>query len=90
MIYLFIRQTIGNYTRWKEGFDSYLAARQAGGATREAMVFRNIDDPHEIIVILGWCDLAQARLFIESVSRQDAIKMVGVVDPPEVCFLEGV
>jgi len=88
MIYLFIRQHIADYGRWKEGFDNHLAARQAGGATRKALVLRNVDDPHEIIVVLGWCDLMQARTFVQSVSWQMALQKMGVVGSPEVRFLE--
>ena len=88
MIYLYVRQTIEDYARWKEGFDTHLAARQAGGATAEAFVLRNVDDPHEVIVILGWHDLHQARTFSQSVSLQAAMKEMGVVGVPEVRFLE--
>jgi hypothetical protein len=88
MIYLYVRQTVGDYARWKEVFDNHLAARQAGGATHEALVLRNIDDPQEIIVILGWRDLRQARTFSESVSLEMAMRKMGVVGLPEVRFLE--
>jgi hypothetical protein len=88
MIYLYVRQTVGDYARWKEGFDNHLAARQAGGATYEALVLRNVDDPEEIIVILGWCDLRQARMFSQSVSLEMAMRKMGVVGMPEVRFLE--
>ena len=90
MIYLYVRQTVADYARWKEGFDTHLSARQAGGATDEAFVLRNVDDPHEIIVFLGWRDLNQARTFSHSVSLQAAMKKMGVVGLPEVCFLEDV
>jgi hypothetical protein len=88
MIYLYVRQTVADYGRWKEGFDNQLATRQAGGATREALMLHNVDDPQEVIVLLGWCDLAQARLFAKSVSWQVAIEQMGVVGVPEVRFLE--
>lgn len=88
MIYLFIRQTVADYAQWKEGFDNHAAARQAGGATNEVCVMRNVDDPNEIIVVLGWCDLKQARTFSQSVSLQAAMKKMGVVGVPEVRFLE--
>ena len=88
MIYLYIRHHITDYARWKEEFDSHLAARQAGGATDEALALRNVDDPLEIIVVLGWRDLAQARTFIQSVSWQVAMQQMGVVGVPEVRFLE--
>jgi len=39
---LYLRQTIVNYAHWKEGFDTHLPARQAGGATAEALVLRNV------------------------------------------------
>jgi hypothetical protein len=87
MIYLYLRQTATDYARWKEGFDTHLSARQAGGATGDSMVLRNVDDPYELIVILGWHDLHQARTFSQSVSLQLALQKMGVVDVPEVRFL---
>lgn len=88
MIYLYVRQTVTDYARWKEGFDVHFSTRQAGGATREAWVLRNLQDPFEIIMVLGWNDLAQAKLFTESVSWQVALKKMGVVGVPDVMFLE--
>ena len=90
MVFLCIRQTAVNFAQWKEAFDSHIAARQAGGATAEALIWRNVDDPQEIIVLLGWRDLRQARMFRQSVSWQMAMKKMGVVGLPEVCFLEEV
>ena len=90
MVYLLLRQTIEDYGRWHEGFDRHLAARQAGGATNEAYVLRNVDDAQEIIVLLGWHDLVSVRAFTNSVSLQTALKQMGVVATPEVRFLEGV
>ena len=88
MIYLYLRQTVGDYPRWKEGFDIHLSARQAGGATDETYIMRDVDNPHEITVLLGWRDLAQARTFVQSVSFQAAMQKMGVVGPPEIRFLE--
>jgi hypothetical protein len=90
MIYLCVWQTVGDYARWKEAFDNHLAARQAGGATADALILRNIDESQEIVVLLGWSDLVQARLFIKSVSWQMALQKMRVVGVPEVSFLEGV
>jgi hypothetical protein len=53
-------------------------------------VLRNADNPSEIVVILGWRNLAQARLFIQSLSWQQALKHMGTVGLPEVRFLERV
>jgi hypothetical protein len=90
MIYILLRHSVEDYGRWKEGFDLHLAARQAGGATHEAYVMRNVEHPQEIIVILGWHDLASVRAFADSVSLQMAMNEMGVAGLPEVCVLERV
>lgn len=88
MTYLYVRQIVRDYAQWKEGFDMHFSAREAGGATREALVLRDVEQPNEVIVILGWHDLAQARLFAKSVSWQAALEQMGVVGVPEVRLLE--
>jgi hypothetical protein len=88
MVYLFLRHTVEDYGRWHEGFDRHLAARQAGGATNEAHIMHNIDNAEDIIVLLGWHDLARARAFTNSVSLQTAFKQMGVVGLPEVYVLQ--
>jgi hypothetical protein len=49
-----------------------------------------VEDLDEIVVVLGWRDLVQARLFTKSVSWQRAMQQMGVVGVPEVWFLETV
>lgn len=66
----------------------HTAARQASDATGEVYVMRNLVDPDEILVILGWRDLHHARAFMRSVSWQMAQKEMGVVGVPEVWFWE--
>ena len=88
MIYLYVRHTVEDYAKWREGFDNHAAARQAGGATAEASVMRNVDDPNEITVVLGWRDLEKARAFTQSASLKEAMQKAGVTRPPEIRFLE--
>jgi heme-degrading monooxygenase HmoA len=88
MLYIYVRHNVEDYSKWKEGFDKHAAARQAGGATDEAYVMRNVDDPNEITAILGWSDLEKARAFTQSASLKEAMQKAGVTGPPEVRFLE--
>jgi quinol monooxygenase YgiN len=88
MVYIYVRQTVEDYARWREGFDTHAAARQAAGATDETYVMRNVDDPNEITVIIGWSDLEKARAFTQSASLKEAMQKAGVTGPPEVRFLE--
>jgi heme-degrading monooxygenase HmoA len=88
MVYIYVRNTVEDYARWREGFDNHAAARQAGGATDEVYVMRNVDDPNDITLILGWSDLEKARAFTQSASLKEAMQKAGVTGPPEVRFLE--
>jgi hypothetical protein len=87
MVYLHVRHRVEDYARWKEGFDTHAPARQAGGATDEAYVMRNVEDPNEITVILGWSDLEKARTFTQSASLKEAMHNAGVAGQPEIRIL---
>jgi quinol monooxygenase YgiN len=88
MTYIYVRHSVEDYARWREGFDNHAPARQAGGATDEVYVMRNVDDPNEITIILGWSDLEKARAFTQSASLKEAMQNAGVTGPPEIRFLE--
>ncbi len=88
MVYIYVRHRVEDYARWREGYDNHAAARQAGGATDEAYVMRNVEDPNDITVILGWSDLDKARAFTQSASLKEAMQNAGVTSPPEIRFLE--
>jgi hypothetical protein len=87
-IYICIHHRVEDYVRWKEDFDNHVSARQAGGAAGKAMVMRNVDDPNEVTVVLGWSDLKKARTFALSVSLSEAMLKAGVIGSPEVRILE--
>ena len=87
MVYIHVRHSVEDYAHWREGFDSHAAARQAGGATDEIYVMRNVDDPNDVTVILGWSDLQKARAFTKSVSLREAMEEAGVTGLPEVRIL---
>ena len=88
MVYIHVRHRVENYAMWKEGFDKHASARQAGGATDETYVMRNVDDPNEITAILGWSDLEKARAFTQSASLKESMQNAGVTGQPEIRFLE--
>jgi heme-degrading monooxygenase HmoA len=90
MVYIHVQHTVEDYARWREGFDNHAAARQASGATDEAYVLRNVDNPNEITVVLGWSDVEKARAFTQSASLKEAMQKAGVTGPPEIRFLEAV
>jgi hypothetical protein len=90
MVYIHVRHNVQDFAVWKEGFDRHAPAREAGGATSESYVMRNVDDPNEITIIMGWSDLAQAKSFVRSNSLHEAMRNAGVTGSPEIRFLEAV
>jgi heme-degrading monooxygenase HmoA len=88
MVYLYVRQSVEDYVRWREIYDNHAPARQAGGAIDETYVMRNVEDPNDVTVILGWSDLEKARAFSQSASLKEAMQKAGVTGPPEIRFLE--
>ncbi len=88
MVYIYVRQSVEDYAKWREGYDNHAAARQASGATDEAYVMRDVGDPNNITVILGWSDLEKARAFTQSASLKEAMQKAGVTGPPEIRFLQ--
>ena len=88
MVYIHIRHRVEDYARWREGYDNHAPARQAGGAVGGGPGMRNVEDPNEVILLLGWSDLQKARAFIQSVSLKEAMQKAGVQGSPEIRLLE--
>jgi heme-degrading monooxygenase HmoA len=84
---LLVRLKVADYSAWKPVFDDQSDARRANGSLG-GRVFRNDDDPNEILALLDWDDLERARLFAKSDEMRHALVQSGVVDQPDVWFLD--
>jgi quinol monooxygenase YgiN len=79
MPHVLVHQRITGFDRWKEAFDRLGPARTAASC-RSATVFRNREDPHEVVVLLDFADLARARQHIGSAELRRAWQDAGVTD----------
>ena len=59
------RSRVEDYARWKTVYQAGEAARQAAG-WRDQEVFRNPDDPNEIVILTEVDDVERARAYAES------------------------
>ncbi|HEY7031445.1 MAG TPA: antibiotic biosynthesis monooxygenase [Thermomicrobiales bacterium] len=84
---LLIRHRIEDYATWRPVFDADETTRRANGSLG-ARLFRSADDPHETLILLDWDDLERARLFAQSDDLREAMALAGVVDEPDLWFLE--
>jgi heme-degrading monooxygenase HmoA len=87
MPYLLVRQHVTDYAQWKATFDAHSLTRQANGS-RGGQIFRSADDPNELVVLLEWDVLENARQFAQSEAWREVMQRAGVVDQPTLCFLK--
>ena len=89
MAYLLVRHKVEDYAKWKPVFDEHGAVRKAGGS-QGGYLFRNANDPSELIILFEWDSLDKAQQFAQSDDLREAMQRAGVMDRPDVYFLEEV
>ena len=87
MPWIFVRHKVQDYAKWKPVFDEHGSTRKAIGS-KGGYLFRNIDDPNEVVMFLEADDLEKAREFIQSEDLREAMQRSGVADQPDVHFLD--
>jgi heme-degrading monooxygenase HmoA len=87
MPYILVRHKVEDYAKWRLAYDEHGAARQASGC-KGTHVFRNAEDPNEIVILLEWDDLENARQLIQSEDLREAMQRSGVTDQPDIYFLD--
>ncbi len=86
MPFVLVRHKLESYDKWKPIFDEHGSARKAMGS-KGGYLFRNADDPNEVIVVLEVADLGRAREFIQSQDLRATMQRAGVSDQPSIYFL---
>jgi heme-degrading monooxygenase HmoA len=87
MPYMVVRHKVMDYAKWKPIYDQHAATRKASGS-KKAHLFRNADNPNEIIILFEWDDLGKARSFARSDDLVKTMQKAGVSDKPDIYFLE--
>lgn len=87
MIYLYVHHKVKDYAQWKKAFDGHAEMRKASGS-RGGRLFKDSGDPNEVTVLLEWDSLEQAQKFVGSENLQGVMNQAGVMDEPQIFFLE--
>lgn len=87
MAHLFIRHKVADYGKWKTTFDNFVDTRRAGGE-KSYQIFHPDDAPNDLVILFEWDDLNNARAFMGNPDLKEAMGKAGVLEPPEVYFLE--
>jgi len=87
MIKMNVRHTVADFNKWKVVFDEVEPMRKKAGSTG-VHVFRNYDNPNEVLVITEWINKEQADKFGQSAELKKAMERGGVLGKPEMSFAE--
>jgi hypothetical protein len=87
MPHLLVRHKVSDFSKWKSAYDAHSPARKEGGLQEEHLL-RNMDDPNEVILLFEVKDLEKAKEFSHSASLREAMQKAGVVDKPDLYFLD--
>jgi heme-degrading monooxygenase HmoA len=89
MAYILVRHKVADYATWKQVYDQHSTTRKANGSLG-GKLFRNAHDPNEVVSLLEWDDLGKAQQFAQSDETRETMQRAGIVDQPDVYFLEEV
>ncbi len=76
MIHVIGDLKVENYDKWKPVFNERSTTRKEQGA-KEAILFRNSDDPHDVEILFKWDNKENAKRYMESESVKKALRNVG-------------
>jgi len=86
--FMLIRHKVRDFAEWKRGYDAHLPKRTQAGLT-EKHLLRSAGDANEVVILLEAKDLGAAKAFAESADLRETMQKVGVVDKPDLYFLNG-
>jgi len=86
--FMLIRHKVRDFPEWKRGYDAHLPKRVEAGLT-EKHLLRSAHDENEVVLLFEAKDLTRAKAFAESADLRQTMQKVGVLDKPDVYFLNG-
>jgi heme-degrading monooxygenase HmoA len=89
MSHFLVIHTVEDYKKWKSIFDEHASVRKEYGG-KGATLFRNADNPNNLVILWDWESAEKAREFAQSNSLRDAMQRAGVQGTPTIIFLEEV
>ena len=82
---VFVRHEVGDYASWKKAHDDFAPTRRKLGVTAQE-VYRAIDNPNDVTVILDFKNIEKARAFAASPELRAAMEKAGITGTPQVWF----
>ena len=85
--YVLVRHKVEDFRTWKTVYDAHAPARMRAGL-KEIHLLRNIENPHEVILLFEASDMTKAHQFLASSDLRETMQKACVTDKPDLYFLE--
>jgi hypothetical protein len=82
MVYINLRLNLEDYDKWRTGFDSKEDFRRASGSTGVKQIYRDVDQPNTVTLILEWENAEKAQAFLNDPMLKQVMQSIGVVGAP--------
>ena len=86
MTHMMVRHKVAAFGKWKSAYENHRPAREAAGL-KDLHLWRNADDPQEVILLFEASDAAKARAFFGSSGLKAKMQAAGVQGAPDIFFL---
>ena len=87
MASLIVQHKVRDYGAWRPAFDAHKSSQVAAGLTN-GRVYRNADDPNDIVILFDVADVAKARAWTGGEDLRTAMQNAGVLGRPSLQFIE--
>lgn len=86
MAHMLVRHMVADFDKWKSVYEDHRSAREAAGL-KDMHLWRNEDDPNEVILLFEVSDVEKAKAFARSPDAKEKMEVAGVHELPDVVFL---
>ena len=87
MAHVLIKHKVKDYPSWKKAFDGVIDIRRAGGE-KSYQILHTDNDNNNLVALFEWDSLENAKKYTSSPELKEAMGKAGVVEQPEIYFLE--
>ena len=87
MKYLYVKQKVEDFVKWYDIFKSHEKAQKEAGL-KDLQLFRDEADPNTVICLFRVEDINKAKAFTRAPEAEEAQEQSGMIEPPEVLYLD--
>jgi hypothetical protein len=87
MAMMVIHHKVKDYAAWRPAYDAHEQSRASAGITN-GRVFRDADDPNDLVIILDVADVDRARTWSGSDDLRSVMSRAGVLGRPDIDFID--